>query len=106
MPFRFLPAPAARWPAVVAVWLSLYALPAMAGGPYDTAYHGARWMSSPADVRPFVLGRLVRECRKVSPWDLPYIRELGHLYYLEDKDFSLLVSSFPSNRFLSPLARY
>jgi len=69
-----------------------------ASGPYDKAFYGARWLTSVAKIRPFVRGRLVEEKKTLSPWDLPHVRELGHLYFLEDREFSKLESSVPGRR--------
>jgi len=78
------------WCAVVAL-LTTSAI----AGPYDEAYFGAPWLASPDGVRPFVRGTIKEDKPTLSPWDVPHVRELGHLYYLEPKDFAKIVAALP-----------
>ena len=65
-------------------------------GAYDKAYFGAKWLSAPSQVRKKVRGKVKEDKSTLSPWDVPYVRELGHLYYLEEKDFARIISVLPS----------
>ena len=56
-------------------------------GTYDEAYFGAKWLSSMASVRKVIRGKIDIDKSKLSPWDMPHVRSLGHLYFLESKDF-------------------
>jgi hypothetical protein len=60
------------------------------GGTYDKAYFGAKWLSSVAEVRKVVRGDIDIDKGRLSPWDVPHVRALGHLYFLEDRDFAKL----------------
>lgn len=59
-------------------------------GTYDKAYFGAKWLASTANVRKVVRGDIHEDKSKLSPWDVPHVRSLGHLYFLEAKDFAKL----------------
>ena len=64
-------------------------------GTYDKAYFGAKWQASYESVKPFVRGKIQIDKKRLSPWDMPHVRVLGHLYFLEDKDFSKLSGQLP-----------
>ena len=68
----------------------------VSAGAYDKAYFGAKWLDAPKNVRKRVRGKVKEDKSTLSPWDVPYVRELGHLYYLEDKDFARIISSLPA----------
>lgn len=70
--------------------LSISASGFLQAGTYDKAYFGAKWLASTGEVRKVVRGGIDVDKSKLSPWDVPHVRSLGHLYFLEDKDFSKL----------------
>ena len=82
--------------SLVMLSLLLFCPGHLLSGPYDEAYFGAKWLDTLKNVRSSVRGELIEEKKKLSPWDVPYVRELGHLYYLEQKDFSRLIARLPS----------
>jgi len=64
-------------------------------GTYDDAYFGAKWLSSFKEVKSVVRGKITVAKRKLSPLDVPHVRSLGHLYFMEAKDFSKLTAVSP-----------
>lgn len=80
-------------------------LPSLAGT-FDVAYYGARWQCSRAEAKKSLRGTLTEEKPTLSPWDLPHVRELGHLYYIEEREFARLTTSQPGRLGGANLSEY